>query len=282
MIIDIHTHAFPDKVAARAMETLEAMYGVKASSDGTVDALLAQMGESGVDISVVLAVSTASRQVVSINTWVSSLYQLGDALIGFGTIHPQFEGYRDEIQRMKELGIKGVKFQPSFQEFYPDDERMFPVYEELIKAGLIILFHAGDEIKPVEKIYSTPERLARMFDAMQGEINSHDYRVRTGDEQRNTAKIVIAHLGGYRMWDQVQEHLLGRDLYFGTSYVFGHLDSTRAARMIRSHGIDRVLFGSDFPFSQQQKDIQAILDLDITQEEKESILGSNASLLLGL
>ena len=286
MIIDIHTHAFPDKVAAKAMETLEAMYGVKASSDGTVDALLAEMGESGVDISVVLAVSTASRQVVSINTWVSGLYQLGDAprnpLIGFGTIHPQFEGYRDEIQRMKELGIKGVKFQPSFQEFYPDDERMFPVYEELIKAGLIILFHAGDEIKPVENIYSTPERLARMFDVMQGEINSHDYRVHTEDGQRSTARIVIAHLGGYRMWDQVEEHLLGRDLYFGTSYVFGHLDSTRAARMIRSHGIDRILFGSDFPFSQQQRDIQAILDLDITQEEKESILGRNASLLLGL
>ena len=286
MIIDIHTHAFPDKVAAKAMETLEAMYGVKASSDGTVDALLAEMGESGVDISVVLAVSTASRQVVSINTWVSSLYQLGDVppnpLIGFGTIHPQFEGYRDEIQRMKELGIKGVKFQPSFQEFYPDDERMFPVYEELIKAGLIILFHAGDEIKPVENIYSTPERLARMFDVMQGEINSHNHRVHTEDGQRSTARIVIAHLGGYRMWDQVEEHLLGRDLYFGTSYVFGHLDSARAARMIRSHGIDRILFGSDFPFSQQQRDIQEILDLDITREEKESILGRNASLLLGL
>jgi predicted TIM-barrel fold metal-dependent hydrolase len=286
MIIDIHTHAFPDKVAAKAMETLEVMYGVKASSDGTVDALLAEMRGSGVDISVVLAVSTASRQVVSINTWVSSLYQLGDAspnpLIGFGTIHPQFEGYHDEIQRMKELGIKGVKFQPSFQEFYPDDERMFPVYEELIKAGLIILFHAGDEIKPVENIYSTPERLAGMFDAMQGEIDSHDYRVHTGNEQRSTAKIVIAHMGGYRMWDQVEDHLLGRDLYFGTSYVFGHLDSTRAARMIRSHGIDRILFGSDFPFSQQQKDIQPILELDITREEKESILGGNASLLLGL
>ncbi len=282
MIIDIHTHAFPDKVAAKAMETLEAMYGVKASSDGTVDALLAEMGESGVDVSVVLAVSTAPRQVVSINTWVSSLYQLGNALIGFGTIHPQFEGYRDEIQRMKELGIKGVKFQPSFQEFYPDDERMFPVYEELIKAGLIILFHAGDEIKPVENIYSTPERLARMFDTMQGEINSCDYRVYTGDKQRSTARIVIAHLGGYRMWDQVEEHLLGRDLYFGASYVFGHLGSTRAARIIRSHGIDRVLFGSDFPFSQQQKDIQAILDLDIAQEEKEKILGGNAALLLGL
>ena len=282
MIIDIHTHAFPDKVAAKAMETLEAMYGVKASLDGTVDALLAEMEESGVDVSVVLAVFTASRQVVSINTWVSSLYQLGNALIGFGTIHPQFEGYRDEIQRMKELGIKGVKFQPSFQEFYPDDERMFPVYEELIKAGLIILFHAGDEIKPVEKIYSTPERLARMFDTMQDEINSCDYRVHTGDEQRSTAKIVIAHLGGYRMWDQVEEHLLGRDLYFGTSYVFGHLDSSRAARIIRSHGIDRVLFGSDFPFSQQQKDIQAILELDINQGEKERILGRNAALLLGL
>jgi predicted TIM-barrel fold metal-dependent hydrolase len=294
MVIDIHVHAFPDKVATKAIESLEAVYGVKAFSDGTVAALLAHMAESGVDLSVIQAVSTAPRQVISINTWVSGLSQTSrepandpdagnrGAIMGFGTIHPKFEGYRDEIQRMKELGIKGVKLQPTFQEFYPDDERMFPVYEEIIKAGLIILFHAGDEIKPVPLIYSTPERLARVLDAMQSEIDNYNYRVHIENEPSGPVKVVAAHLGGYRMWDQVEQHLLGRDLYFDASYVFGRLEPARAARIIRSHGTDRILFGSDFPFAQQQKDIQTILKLDITQEEKEKILGKNASLLLGL
>jgi predicted TIM-barrel fold metal-dependent hydrolase len=309
MIIDIHVHAFPDKIAAKAIDSLEAVYGVKAFSDGTVGALLAHMAESGVDLSVIQAVSTAPRQVISINTWISGLSQVSREcpdegkrnttnqalekldkassvpqypVIGFGTIHPRFEGYRDEIHRMKELGIRGVKLQPSFQQFYPDDERMFPVYEELIKAGLIILFHAGDEIKPAPIIYSTPQRLGRVLDAMQSEIDNRGYRVQIGNKPRGPIKIVAAHLGGYRMWDQVEEHLLGRDLHFDVSYVLGHLDTARATRIIRSHGIDRILFGSDFPFARQREAIQAISQLDVTQEEKEKILGENASRLLGL
>ena len=293
-MIDIHVHAFPDKVATKAIESLEAVYGVKAFSDGTVAGLLAHMAESGVDLAVIQAVSTTPRQVISINTWISGLSQISGApaddpdvetqspIMGFGTIHPKFEGYRDEIWRMKELGIRGVKFQPTFQEFYPDDERMFPIYEEIIKAGLIILFHAGDEIKPVPLIYSTPERLARVLDAMQSEIDNYNYRVQIESNSQGPVKIVAAHLGGYRMWDQVEEHLLGRDLYFDASYVFGHLDLACAIQTIRSHGIDRILFGSDFPFARQREDIQAIQQLDITQEEKEKILSENASRLLGL
>ena len=287
MIIDIHTHAFPEKIAAKAIENLEAIYGVKAFSDGTVTGLLSHMAASGVDLSVVLAVSTAARQVVSINTWISSLPQISintekHPIIGFGTIHPEFGGYRDEIQRMRELGIRGVKFQPSFQRFYPDDERMFPVYEELIKAGLIILFHAGDEIKPVDVIYSTPQRLARVLDAMQNEITNYDYRVQVEGSPSGPVKFIAAHLGGYRMWDEVEEHLLGRDLYFDASYVLGHIAPERAVRIIRSHGSDRILFGSDFPFAQQGQNVQAIMQLNIAQEEKEKILEGNASLLLGL
>jgi len=288
MVVDIHVHIFPDKVAAKAIESLEATYNIKAFSDGTVAGILAHMRESGVDVSVIQSVSTASRQVTSINTWVGGLSRevpntpLCPAIIGFGTIHPEFEGYRDEIQRMKELGIKGVKFQPEFQEFYPDDERMFPIYEELIKAGLIILFHAGDEIRPARLIHSTPRRLANVLDAMQTEMDNYNYHTQTDNNQRSTAKFVAAHLGGFRMWDQVEEYLLGRDLYFDGSYVFGHLDMDRAVRMIRTHGTDRILFGSDFPFVQQWKDIQAISQLDITQGEKEKILGKNALDLLGL
>jgi predicted TIM-barrel fold metal-dependent hydrolase len=181
---------------------------------------------------------------------------------------------------MKELGIKGVKFQSRFQQFYPDEERMFPIYEELIKAGLIILFHAGHDIRPASVIHATPRRLAKVLDVMRSEIDNYNYRVQMEDDDANPARIIAAHLGGYKMWDQVEEYLLGRDLYLDASYVFGHLDFERANRMIISHGIDKVLFGSDFPFSDQKKDIQAVMQLGITQEEKEKILSSNVSRLL--
>ena len=245
------------------------------------------MAVSGVDLSVVLAVSTAARQVISINTWIAALSQISidtkkRPVIGFGTIHPEFEDYRGEIQRMRELGIKGVKFQPTFQKFYPDDERMFPIYGELIKAGLIMLFHMGDEIKPADVIYATPQRLARALDAMQSEIDSCDYRLQVDGSPSGPMKFIAAHLGGHRMWDEAEEHLLGRDLYFGASYIFGQLAPARIARMIRSHGSDKILFGSDFPFAHQGKDIQSVMQLDLTQEEKEKILGGNAARLLGL
>ncbi len=94
-------------MAARAIENLEIINDAKAFSDGTVAGLLPHMAASGVDLSVILPVSTVPRQVVSINTWIANLTQAStDAarprVIGFGTVHPEFEGYRDEIQRVKE------------------------------------------------------------------------------------------------------------------------------------------------------------------------------------
>ncbi len=278
MVVDFHVHAFPDKVADKAIETLEITYGVKCFSDGKIDTLLENMKKTNVDISVIQPVSTDPRQVISINTWSSSLNELSKSLIGFGTMHPRFEGYYDEIQRMKELGIKGVKFQPSFQEFYPDDENMFPIYEAIIKANMILMFHAGDEIKPAKTVYSTPIRLARVLDAMKNIMEDQGYFVISGSNR--TAKFVAAHLGSYMMWDQVSEHLLGRELYFDISYTFGHLDSNKIFQMIKSHGIDRILFGSDFPFSRPDLDMEYLSQLGLTDEEKNAILSKNALKLL--
>jgi len=281
MIVDFHVHAFPDKVADKAIETLEAIYGAKCFSDGKIASLLDNMQNTGIDLSVVQPVSTDPRQVIAINTWSSGLNQKNSfPLIGFGTIHPKFEGYRDEIQRMKELGIKGVKFQPSFQEFYPDDENMFPIYEELIKAGMVILFHAGDEIRPAKIVYSTPPRLARVLDVMHNLIDDCKYYV--ANDSQKTAKIVAAHLGGYQLWDQVEEYLLGREIYFDISYLFGHLDTQQIMQMIRSHGIDKILFGSDFPFAQPKEDIKTIKQLDLSNEERKGIFSENALKLLAL
>lgn len=278
MVIDFHVHAFPNKVADKAIETLEVIYGVKCFSDGKIYSLLENMKKTNVDISVIQPVSTDPRQVVSINTWSASLNKICKSLIGFGTMHPKFDGYYDEIQRMKELGIKGIKFQPSFQQFYPDDERMFPIYEAIIRAGMIMMFHAGDEIKPAKIVYSTPIRLARVLDAMKNVMDDCGYYVINGSKK--TAKFVAAHLGSYMMWDQVEECLLGRELYFDVSYTFGHLDSERILQIIKGHGIERVLFGSDFPFSSPDSDMEYINRLDLTDEEKDMILSGNALKLL--
>lgn len=284
MIIDVHVHAFPDKVAEKAIETLSMTYGVKCFSDGKISSLISNMRSFGIDVSIVQPVSTDPKQVISINTWIASLNKKQEEendsqkykpIIGFGTIHPRFDDYHDEIHRMKELGIKGVKFQPSFQEFYPDDEKMFPIYEELIKANMIIFFHAGDEIKPANIIYSTPKRLARMLDTMQSTIDQYDYRVKNSQWTEFPSKIVAAHLGGYRMWDDVEEYLVGREIYFDLSYVFGHIEFHRANKIIKSHGLNKILYGSDFPFARQEKDISEVMNLDISQEDKENILSEN-------
>lgn len=288
MIIDAHVHAFPDKVAEKAIETLSATYGVQCFSDGRISSLISNMQSYGIDVSVVQPVSTDPKQVISINTWIATLNKTEEKnnnlkpIIGFGTIHPKFVSYYDEIQRMKELGIKGVKFQPSFQEFYPDDEKMFPIYEELIKANMIIFFHAGDEIRPANIIYSTPKRLARMLDAMKNIIDTYNYRVKDSKNNEHPSKIVAAHLGGYKMWDDVEEYLVGREIYFDLSYVFGHIDFQRANKIIRSHGVNKILYGSDFPFARQEKDIKAVMELDISQDDKINILSNNILHLLSV
>jgi len=120
-----------------------------------------------------------------------------------------------------------------------------------------------------------------VLDVMHDLINDCNYYVETGSSQKS-AKIVAAHLGGYQFWDQVEEYLLGREIYFDISYLFGHLDTQRIMKIIRSHGIKKILFGSDFPFDRPKRDIEIILQLDLTEDEREKIFCRNALKLLTL
>ncbi|MGQ9632091.1 MAG: amidohydrolase family protein [bacterium] len=259
--VDFHVHAFPDEIASRAIANLEKTYNVRALSDGTINGLLESMDRCGIDVSVVQSVSTKPSQVRSINDWVARIRS--ERIVGFGTIHPQYEGFRDEIRRLRDMGVPGIKFQPDFQMFYPDDEAMFPIYEA-IGGDFIVLFHAGNEIAPVEHAYSTPARLARVAEAFPG------------------MKIVAAHLGGYRMWEEVEAHLVGKPIYLDISYVFGHLDTPSIMRIIEGHGADRTLFGTDFPFADPKKEIETLKRLPLNDGDKEKILGENGRALLAL
>ncbi len=261
-VIDFHTHAFPEKVAARAISVLREEYRVEPQGEATVPGLLHAMGEDGVDASVIAPVATRPDQVRSINDWAATVQS--DRIICFGALHPDLANVEAEIERIVALGLKGVKLQPNFQRFSPDDQRVWPLYEAA-QGRLIVLLHSGQEIRALDSIHSTPAALARVNDAFPD------------------LTVVIAHMGGYQVWDDVRRHLVGRDVYFDTSYCSrDDLPDDELLDLIRAHGSDRVVFGTDYPWGRPERDIGRLCELGSTEAELEAIAWRNAAGILGL
>ncbi len=261
-VIDIHTHVFPDAVAASALATLAAQgEGLHARHDGTVAGLVAAMDQTGVDISIIQPVATHSDRVRSINDWVSS--QGSDRIIPFGAMHPDFEDPGEEIARMASLGLIGFKLHPEHQSFEPHDPRLDPIWAAAVQHRMIAFFHAGaDVIHP--GVRGTPESFASLLD------------------EWPDLTVVLAHLGGFRQWKGVAEVLAGRDVWLDTAYTLSHLPDDEFVKLVRAHGTDRVLFGSDGPWTDAATEIAHLQRLGMTAEETEGILGGNAERLLGL
>lgn len=261
MIVDIHTHAYPEKVAQRARESLEESFKMKVVADPTVSSLLTSMDANGVDVSVVCGVATRPDQVRAINDWLFG--NRSDRLRIFAALHPAYGDWQVELDRIREHA-DGIKFQPEFQDFLVDDEMLFPMYERMAALRLPVMFHCGEELSGTPVIHATPERIGRLHAAVPG------------------LTIIAAHYGGFLMWDEVRRHLLGKDIYFDTSDFFRYLPGEQAIAMLAGHRPDRILFGTDFPLVEQGKDIGLLNGLDIPEPLRRDIFGGNAARLLGL
>ena len=129
MRVDVHTHVYPDRIAGVITQIMERDFGYDAVSPGTVDGIKSHMRASGVDKSIVLGVTERVDQVRGANDWLISIQD--DMLVPFGAIHPDLEDKPGEVRLLRENGIKGIKLHPIMNQFYPDDPKMFPVYEEM-------------------------------------------------------------------------------------------------------------------------------------------------------
>jgi len=261
-IIDIHTHAFADDIAPKAIEALQKSSGTKALLDGTTSDLLRSMKRARIDLSVIQPVATKPSQVRAINVWASQI--VGDGLLPFGTLYPGQPDWEDEIVRIKRAGLSGIKFHPDYQSFDPDDRDLFPIYEKLQAESLVVLYHAGDDISFPPPGRGTPKSLLKIV------------------EHFPALNVIAAHLGGFKMWDEVEAYLAGKDIYLDMSYTFGYMETERIIRIMERHGFDRILFGTDSPWKDQQEEVQNILRLDIPDEAKSKILAENAHKLLDL
>lgn len=264
MIIDMHTHCFPDKIAERALESLShCSGGVTPQHSGSYSSLLKNIRAGGADKAVVLNIATNPRQQTSVNNFAISLLDV-DGIIPFGSVHPDSPESLSELERLKSAGIKGIKFHPDYQNFFVDEERMIPLYEKAAELGLVTVFHAGVDIGYPEPVHCTPKRLKNILPAFGG------------------APVIAAHFGGWLMWKDVMRCLTGENVYFDTAYCYSRIPPLFAKMIIEEHGADKILFGSDMPWSSAENEIRFIKSLDLPEEQTEKILGLNAKKLLNL
>lgn len=261
MIIDFHVHSFPDKVVKKAMNKLEKNSAIVPCNDGTISGILEHAKQSGVDYVVIHNIATSESQQKNANDYAIEINKL-DKVIGFGSVYPYASNVFEELQRIKDAGLRGIKLHPDYQEFYVDDERVFPIYEMAAKLGLITLFHAGLDIGLFDPVHCTPERLAKALPVFGG------------------APVVAAHFGGFQMWYDVEKYLVGKDIYFDTSYCYSKMPYMHARRIMENHGSDKLLFGSDSPWSDMSREI--IFVKAFAESESDKILGINAQKLLKL
>lgn len=261
MRIDFHTHFYPEKVAAKAIAFVEKL-GLKSDSDGTRRGLEESMARSGIDLSVGMPVVTSPENSLSINRFAAA--NNNGNIRMFGSVHPDEADKLGTLQFIKDSGLYGVKVHPEYQGFDFGEERLFPVWEKCIELNLPVLTHAGADIAYTAPFHSDPERLAA-FHRRYPELT-----------------FIIAHLGSYQMWDAVERELLGEDVYLDISLAVEDLPVERIESMIRRHGADRILLGSDSPWFSQRKPWETVEKMSLSSEEKAAILSGNAERLLAL
>lgn len=262
MIIDFHTHAFPDAIASRAIASLvKACNGAyNPCTDGTASGLISAMDRFGIDISVVMPVETKPSQHKTVNEWAKAI--TCERLISFGGLHPATDDYKRDIDFICELGLPGIKLHPEYQCFTVDTPEMLRVYDYALSRGLMLLFHAGADAAYPPPYHSSPKQFANIVDSMQG------------------GTIIAAHFGSHAMWDDVEKYLVGKNIYLDTSMGFSYYPHDQFVRIVNAHGADKVLFATDSPWSRADEEIAALGSLSLTEAQKQQILYKNALALL--
>lgn len=277
-MIDFHAHTFPDRIAAAAVAKLEQKAHATSFSDGTRDGLLRAMKAAEIDHAVVLPVATNPVKCASMND-ASHVLDGRDGLTYFAAIHPDAPDWYEELGRVKELGFKGVKIHPVYQNVAIDDPRFVRILARCGELGLIVVMHGGADI------------------GFPGVTKCSPAMLRSALRQSGPVTLIAAHMGGWRNWQEVPEMLLDTGVYLDTAYSLGAisplddhyapeelpmLEDTRFVELVRIFGSQRVIFGTDSPWDDPKQCIARIRALPLTDAEKADIFDRNARRLLGM
>ena len=280
MIIDMHTHIFPDEISAAVIEKLSRVSRTPAFTDGTLSGLQKSMDEAQINLSVILPVATNPKQVEKINSSSAKLNEkfFGEGIFSLGCIHPDYTNYLEELARVKNFGLKGIKIHPVYQDTNLDDVKFLRILDRAAELDLIVVTHAGLDIGFPGVVRCSPQMAKKVVDEV-------------GD-----FKFVLAHMGGWKNWSEVLEILSGTGIFIDTSFSTGKiiprsdfqwreedlklLDAEEFMNFVKIFGADRILFGTDSPWTSSRSEIDFIRDLPLADADKDKILGGNAQRLL--
>ena len=273
MLIDFHTHIFPDAIAERSVEAL--LSGIRREqgedyrhSDGsplifrpaTLDGLLDSMTDAGVDRSICLPIATKPQQTPTINRYAEGIRN--PRALSFGTLHPADPEAEQVLEDLAARGFAGIKLHLQFQHYDIDSPEVIRILQKAEALGLLVVFHAGADIGLPPPVYAAPQKIRRVLDYVEG------------------SNLIAAHLGGWMQWDDVETYLVGTPILFDTAFIRLFITKEQCLRIIRRHGAEKVLFGSDSPWENPADTLRFVQSLGLTDEETALITHKNAERLL--
>lgn len=280
MIIDFHTHTFPKKIAKKTIEHLSDIAHMAPSLEGTGEGLLSSMSRNHIDYSVTFSVATKAEQVERLNDIAIENIN-NKRFIYFGSMHPLYEGYEKELERIAAAGVKGIKIHPVYQECSFSGPEFENIFKKCIELDLIVITHGGLDIGFPGMDYCGPDKIRDVSDRLPN------------------LRLVVAHMGGWKQWDMAKELLKDTPVFLDSSFSVNRINARPDENyysekellllnreefrdMVKAFGAERILFGTDSPWQGQLESIEFIRSVDISDEEKSDILGENAKKLLNI
>lgn len=231
----------------------------------TAAAFDAHLASEGVDLAVGLAEQSPLTTGITPNEDVLERFAGSRRLVLFASLNPALALHLGrEMARLAGLGFRGVKLYPTYQHFYPNDARLYPLYETCQGLGLPVMVHTGSSIFPGAKLkYGDPLHL----DDVAGEFPD--------------LTVLMVH-GGRGFWYDRAEFLaqLHANLYVEIAGLPPRKLPEYFPNLERLHR--KVVFASDWPANPGIRcNVEAIRALPLSESAKDAILGGNAARILG-
>ena len=289
IISDTHAHIFPEKIARAAVtatghfyENVECGKHVSMADmtrhGGTVAELVTEGRKAGIGRFLVFSTATTPHQVESVNNFIARECALhGGAaseavlpaedsadsrdadvsqdpvFVGAGTMHIDYPDFEKELDRAKELGLKGIKLHPDIQRFALDDERILPLYGLLGERNMFLIAHTGD----YRYRYSNPDKMAKIAKLFP------------------KTKFIAAHFGGWGEWEKARGILALDNVWVDTSSTWAFTGAEAMKKAFESFDRSHIFFGSDYPMWNPGEELKTIYQLGLDEKTIEDVLGGN-------
>lgn len=273
VLVDCHAHIYPPELAKKALAFRErrkpedSSYDGNTGLNGTAEAYDAWLEREGFAYGVILPLAMKPQQVHKLNDYSEKVAKRFPRFLPFGAIHPDLDTLMTTLKDLKSRGFFGVKIHPFFQKgstkspFF--EPRWLRLFEACCETGLVVLTCTVFYDEIAQKSSKAANELARLPQTFPG------------------LKIIAAHLGAIYNWGAIHEELLGSDVFLDLSYALGFLSEEEVLKILRKHGNEKVLFGTDAPYGSAERNLERFLKLPLSNQERENIGGLNTLKLLG-